>query len=164
MKNTAIDHSHIKGWGVDADPLDVPAYPMKRRTENDNKGMYWERPAQQVQTVEVLQSNERPNITAVFGTSTPPTGLSGKIRRFAFKYSEASFAHWLPLILADRINMLEGIADDFKKGHIPNLIDELGVKSELKHNPKGFAKKVLVGVAVTALFIAWMRRNDHDED
>jgi hypothetical protein len=46
MKILASNYKDIKGWGVDADPLDVPAYPMKRRTENDNKGMIWERPVQ----------------------------------------------------------------------------------------------------------------------
>ena len=47
MKILASNYKDINGWGVDADPLDVPAYPMKKRTENDNKGMIWERPEQQ---------------------------------------------------------------------------------------------------------------------
>lgn len=59
------------------------------------------RPEQQPVTVEVLHSNERPNITAVFGTSTPPAGLSGVIRRYAFKQRELGYGHWLPLLLAD---------------------------------------------------------------
>ena len=55
---------------------------------------------------EVLHSNERPNISAAFGTSTPPSGLSGALRRFAFRYSESSYAHWLPLMLADPRRLL----------------------------------------------------------
>lgn len=164
MKQPAINYNDIKGWGIDADPLDVPAYPMKRRTENDNKGMIWERPVQQPVNVEILKSNERPNISAVFGTSVPPSGLSGKIRRYAFKYSESSYGHWLPLLIADRVNMVEGIIDDFKRGHIPNLFSELGGKSELKHNPVGFAKKVAVGLAVTAVLVMWLRGSDDDDD
>lgn len=160
MKKTQSDFNHIKGWGVDADPLDVPAYPMKRRTENDNKGMIWERPAQQPMLTEILHSNERPSVSAVFGTPNPPSGLSGKIRRFAFRYSEGSFAHWLPLLLADRINMFEGLADDFKRGHIPDLISEMGGRSELKHNPKGLAKKVVTCLAIGALIVLIAKRKN----
>ena len=165
MKDTNIDHSHIKGWGIDADPLDLPAYPMKIRNENDNKGMIWERPIQQTAHVEILKSNERPALTAVFGTPNPPSGLSGKIRRYAFKFSESSYGHWLPLLLADRVNMIEGVVDDLKNGHFPNIFSELGGKAELKHNPKGLAKKILVGLAVTAAVVMIYKRNsDSDEE
>jgi hypothetical protein len=158
MKKTERSYDHIKGWGIDANPMDVPAYPMKHRTENDNKGMIWQRPSQQVPTVEVLHSNERPTLSAVFGTPNPPTGLSGEIRRFAFKYSESKIQHWIALLIADRINMFEGIADDFKKGHVPNIFAELGGKSEIKHNPKGFARKLLVGFALGAVIVAVAKR------
>ncbi|MCE6989731.1 hypothetical protein [Dyadobacter sp. CY323] len=159
MKKTQQDYSHINGWGIDQNPLDVPAYPMKHRTENDNKGMIWERPAQQPETVEILHSNERPNLSAVFGTPNPPSGLSGQIRRFAFRYSESQIPHWLALLLADRIQMFEGIADDLKSGHVPDLFSELGGRSELKHNALGFAKKAVVSIAVVTLVVAWLRRN-----
>src|SRR5690606_40971581 len=100
--------------------------------------------------VEILKSVERPNLTAVFGTISPPRGLNGKIRRMAFKYSESSYGRWLPLVMADRIGMLEGIADDLKRGHIPNLWEEYGLGAEWKYNRKNFVAKVAIGVAVTA--------------
>lgn len=158
MNNTDIDHKDIKGWGVDADPLDLPAYPMKKRNENDNKGMVWQRPDQQPAQVEILVSNERPTITAVFGTPNPPSGLSGQLRRFAFRYSESSYGHWLPLLLADRVNMVEGIVDDIRQGTFPNIFAELGGKAELKHNPAGLARKVAVGLAITAGIILLCKR------
>jgi hypothetical protein len=158
MKKTIEDYSHIIGWGIDQNPNDVPAYPMKHRTDNDNKGMIWERPAQQPAMVEILHSNERPSLSAVFGTSVPPSGVSGKIRRFAFKYSESHALHWLALILADRVQMFEGVADDFKSGHIPDLFTELGGHAELKHNPVGLAKKVACGIAVVTLLAVLLRR------
>ncbi len=74
---------------------------MKKRNNEEQKGYTWERPPQQPIDVEILRSVERPFVTSVFGTSTPPAGLSGKIRRFAFKYSESSYGRWLPLVLAD---------------------------------------------------------------
>ena len=160
MKYSNTDHKKIKGWGIDSDPLDVPYYPMKKRNENDNKGMVWERPLQQPAQVEILVSNERPGITAVFGTPNPPDGLSGKIRRFAFKYSESSYGHWLPLLLADRVNVIEGVIDDIKQGSFPNIFAELGGKAELKHNPKGLAKKIFVGLAITAAVVMVCRQSD----
>ncbi|HEY0058952.1 MAG TPA: hypothetical protein VGB56_07435, partial [Flavisolibacter sp.] len=60
-------YSHIKGWGIDADPRNEPTYPMKVYTGDDHKRLNWERPTLQPVTVEVLHSNERPNMTATFG-------------------------------------------------------------------------------------------------
>lgn len=158
MENTEKDYSHIKGWGVDADPKNDPTYPMKHRTNEEHKGYNWERPTQQPENVEVLHSNERPNITAVFGTSTPPSGLSGMIRRYAFKYSESSYGHWLPLLLADRVNVVEGIVDDIRHGHIPNIFAEKGWKAGWKHNPTGIVKNVVVGLVLTSAVVALIAR------
>jgi hypothetical protein len=58
---------------------------MKHRNDGEHAGYSWERPPQQPITTEILHSIERPDVTSVFGTSTPPSGLSGSIRRFAFR-------------------------------------------------------------------------------
>jgi hypothetical protein len=58
-------------------------------------------PVQQAETVEILCSNERSGITPLFGTTVPPSGTSGKLRQFAFKFSENDLRHWLVLLLAD---------------------------------------------------------------
>jgi hypothetical protein len=144
------DHSHIKGWGIDADPKNDPTYPMKKRTDEETEGYTWDRPPQQEVNIEVLKSVERPNITSVFGTSMPPKGLSGMIRRVAFKYSENSYGRWLPLVMADRIGELEGIAEDLKRGHIPNLFAERGWNAEWKYNRKNFLIKTAAVIGVTA--------------
>ena len=155
---TVINPSQVKGWGVDADPKNDPAYPMKTRTDMDHAGYTWERPPQQPLTVEVLHSNERPNFTAVFGTSTPPAGLSGTLRRFAFRYSEGSYGHWLPLMLADRVGVVEGVLGDLAHGHVPNILGDLGVKAEWKHNRKVLVTRVLVGAVLVSAAIAYRRR------
>lgn len=157
MENLNNDYTHIKGWGIDADPKNEPTYPMKKYTGDDHKRLNWDRPPLQPVNIEVLHSTERPNITAVFGTSTPPSGLSGAIRRYAFQFSENQYMHWLPLLLADRVNVVEGIVDDLKSGHIPNIFAERGMKAELKHNPKGLAKRILVTVAVTSIAYAILK-------
>lgn len=153
-ENTSSNYKNIKGWGVDANPENDPTYPMKNRTNEEHKGLTWDRPPQQPVNMEILHSNERPNITAVFGTSTPPSGLSGKIRRYAFNYSESSYGHWLPLLLADRVNVIEGIIDDFKRGHIPNIIAERGWTAEWKYNRPALIEKLIVGALVTSAVVA----------
>jgi hypothetical protein len=164
MKKTANDYSHINGWGIDADPLDVPAYPMKRRTENDNKGMIWERPPQQPELVEILHSNERPSLSAVFGSPNPPKGISGRLRRHAFKYSESNWLHWLLLLVADRVDMMEGVQQDLASGHCPDIFTELGGKSELKFNKTGLIKKVATGAAIALLAVAIIKIRSRDDD
>ena len=165
MQNLADQYKHIPGWGIDADPKNEPTYPMKHYTGDDHERLNYDRPVQQPETVEVLHSNERPNITAVFGTSAPPSGLSGVIRRYAFKYSEGSWGHWLPLLLADRVNMVEGIVDDLAHGHIPNIWAEKGYNAEWKYNKKGLVIKVATTAAVvfalSALLSKKKRRKLH---
>ena len=157
-ERTPGDYSHINGWGIDADPRNEPTYPMKNYTGDDHQRLNWERPPLQPATIEVLHSNERPTLTAVFGTSSPPSGLSGALRRYAFTFSESEYGHWLPLLLADRINVVEGIVDDLKRGHIPNIFAEKGWKADWKYNRKGLVQNVLVGVVVTTAVIALLSR------
>jgi hypothetical protein len=161
MENRVIDPSQVKGWGVDANPKNDPTYPMKNRNNGEHAGYSWERPTQQPQSVEILHSNERPNVTAAFGTSTPPSGLSGMIRRFAFNYSENSYGHWLPLMLADRVGVVEGVVDDLARGHVPNIFGELGWKAEWKHNRKSLVTRVVVGTVLTAAAVAYLRRGSN---
>lgn len=150
----AGDYSHIKGWGIDADSKNDPTYPMKNRTNEEQEGYSWERPQQQPIEVEILQSVERPNITAVFGTSVPPSGLSGNLRRMAFKKSESSYGRWLPLVLADRIGVYEGIIEDLKRGHFPNTFAERGWQAEWKYNRKNFLVKTAVFALITTAAVA----------
>lgn len=149
----------IPGWGIDANRENDPTYPMKNRNDSEQAGYTWERPTQQHTDVEVLHSNERPNLTAVFGESTPPSGLSGMIRRQAFKHSESSYAHWLPLMLADRINVVEGLVADISGGKIPNIFAELGWRAEWKHNRKNLLLRLGIrALVIGAIVVAAKRR------
>ena len=123
---------------------------MKKHVSSEHAGYRWERPVQQPVTVEILHSNERPSVSSVFGTSTPPSGLSGTLRRFAFKYSESSYGHWLPLMLADRVGVVEGILGDVARGHVPNLWEETGAKVQWKYNRKNIITGVVLGAVVVS--------------
>jgi hypothetical protein len=162
MEHTPKDPSQIEGWGVDVDPKNDPTYPMKHRTDGEHAGYSWERPPQQPVTVEVLHSIERSDLTTAFGTSTPPSGPSGALRRFAFRYSESSYGHWLPLMLADRVSVVEGVLGDLKHGYVPNVFVERGWKAEWKYNRTSLVRRILVRVVLVSAAIAYFssRRAD----
>ena len=156
--NERIDPLAVTGWAVDADPDNDPTYPIKDRNNGEHSGYTWRRPDQQPIDIEVLHSNERPNVSAAFGTTLPPAGLSGMIRRRAFDHSEDAYLHWLPLIVADRIDMVGGIFQDLARGHIPNIFSEMGLKAEWKYNRKSLVTKMAIGAALGGLAIAYLRR------
>jgi len=152
---------HIQGWGADLDRKNRPGVPMERTPPRFIHQPEGELP-QQPERVEVLVSPERPGITQIFGTGQPPSGLSGMIRRLAFKSTENDLRHWLLLLLADRVNVVEGVVEDLAQGHIPNVLGEMGIKAELKHNPAGLAKKALITTAVVGA--AWYLLKGRDRD
>jgi hypothetical protein len=142
-------YAHIPGWGIDADPSNDPTRPMRSRHADDPRGYTWERPAQQTMDMEINCSVERPHVTSVFGTAVPPQGLSGMIRRMAFKRSENVNTHWLPLLLADRVNMVEGIIEDLGRGRLPNYFREKGLSADWKYRrPQLIAKMAITSIVV----------------
>lgn len=153
MPNELPDTSTIPGWGVDADPRNDPTYPMRDRSREDGPGMAWDRPLLQTPQVEILRSIEHNRLPAVLGTSTPPSGVSGAIRRTAFKYSESQWAHWLLLLLADRINVVEGVFQDLSRGKVPNPFAEMGLRAELKYDQRALIAKSVTTLAVSAAVI-----------
>lgn len=157
MENSA-KYAHIKGWGADLDPANRPAYP-KERMPARLEGVHWEQPEPQRQDIEVLQSIEYPARPPLFGTGPPPRGLSGSVRRFAFGFSESDLRHWLLLLLADRVDVGEGLVADLTRGHLPNLYAEMGGRAELRHNPAGAVRKALVLGAVLGVVYLRLRRN-----
>jgi hypothetical protein len=137
---------HIQGWGADLDRKDRPAVPMERTPPR-----FIHPPGhipQQARNVEVFVSPERPGITPIFGTAQPPRGLSGMIRRLAYKMTENDIRHWLLLYAADRVDVVEGIGDDVSRGRMPNVLREMGIRAELQYNPYGLVKKAAVTTAV----------------
>ena len=121
-----FDRSQIPGWGADLDRKNRPAVPMERMPPREDDA-HWDVPEAQPRTVEVLHSNERPGLTPVFGTAVPPAGLSGKIRRAAFRHSEGRIRHWTMLLLADRVNVVEGIVHDVSHSRRTHSLAVVGV-------------------------------------
>lgn len=147
----------VPGWGADADPANRPAVP-KERTPPRLPNVHWDQPTAQEARFEVFHSTERPGITPVFGTSTPPSGLSGLMRGAAYRFSENDIRHWLILLAADRVNVGEGLLSDLAHGHIPNILGEMGARAEWKYNRAGFVRKALVASALVGLAVYAVRR------
>lgn len=164
MTKALVDPSAIPGWGIDADPQNDPTYPMRHIEDQQGRRVSWSRPPRQHADVEILQSIEYDRRPAVVGTSTPPSGLSGVIRRIAFRRSESDWWHWLMLMGADRINMVEGIVADLAQGRMPNIPAEMGIGAEWRHNKAGLAKKAGIAIALSAgLFALAYARNRRAE-
>jgi hypothetical protein len=126
--------ARIPGWGVDLDPKDRPSVP-KERYDPDGTGAHWEFPERQPETWPREMSIEHKFLPPVFGTSCPPKGLSGVMRRYAYRrYSEARAAHWLLLLAADRVDAVESTLGSFLTRHPDNPITETGVLSEFSHH------------------------------
>ena len=158
-KKSTDNFSHIKGWGADLDPKNRPAYPMER-TPPRLEGLHWHDVEDQPLKMKVYHSVERPGITPVFGTSTPPSGMSGKIRDVAYGFSENDVRHWILLLLADRINVVEGLGQDVMSGRIPNIFAEMGIKAEWQYNRAGLIRKAVVTSAVIGAGYLLLKRRD----
>jgi len=88
------------------------------------------------------------------------------IRRLAYRYSENQYRHWLPLLLADRIDMIEGILEDFMHGHVPNIFQEMGFGASKKYDKKLYYKRVAAtaaAVAVPAVILYFLLREKRAE-
>jgi hypothetical protein len=124
----------IPGWGVDLDPKDRPSVP-KERYAPEQSGAHWDFPERQQEKWPRERSIEHKFLTPVFGTSTPPRGLSGVMRKYAYKrFSEARAAHWLILLAADRLDAVEHHLQSLGSFRPDNPVTETGVLSEFSRH------------------------------
>lgn len=135
------DYRNVDGWGVDLDyhknyKRELPSDVKTARGDVE----YWQVPQDRV-----FVSTEHPNLTPVFGISSAPGGLSGLLRDYAYKYSEGTNRHWMTLIAADRIDILENLIGDIFRGRPDNYIKEKGWSANLKYDPGRTKKRMIVG-------------------
>ncbi len=124
--------ARVPGWGADLDPADRPSVP-REVFDPGVTGAHWDLPEQQPENVPRERSIEHARLTPVFGSTLPPRGLSGVLRRRAFAYSEARAAHWLILLAADRVDVVESNVRDLARGRVSNPV-ATGLRSELSHH------------------------------
>jgi hypothetical protein len=126
--------SRIPGWGVDLDPANRPSVP-RERFDPSLSGAHWDFPERQPEKWPRERSIEHKFLTPVFGTSCPPKGLSGVMRKYAYaRFSEGRAAHWLILVAADRVDAVESHLRSLGSLRPDNPITQTGVKSEFSHH------------------------------
>jgi len=123
--------ARIPGWGADLNKEDRPSVPKLKSLDT---GAHWDFPERQPEKWPRERSIEHRFLTPVFGTAQPPSGLSGAIRKFAYKFSEGRAAHWLILIYADRVDAAEHHLRSLLSLRPDNPITETGIKAEFSHN------------------------------
>lgn len=155
-----VDTANIVGWGVDADRDNDPTYPMRDQSRDSGLTRNWNRPPIQAPEVEILQSIEHVRRPAVTGSSTPPSGVSGLMRRAAFRWSESNWLHWLLLLGADRVNVVEGVVQDLAQARLPNIPAEMGIKAQMQFNKTGLAKKAAVTAGLLAVGTVLLTRRN----
>ena len=72
------------------------------------------------------------------------------LRRFAFRYNESNYGHWLPLMAADRVGVVEGFFYDLVHGRFPNVFAERGWRIEWKHNRSSLMARVIARILLIA--------------
>ena len=125
--------ARIPGWGVDLDYADRPAVPMEDYDPGATSA-HWHFPERQPEKWPREMSPEHGILPPVFGTGQPPRGISGAIRRYAYTLSEGRASHWLLLMAADRVDVLESSLEAALKGRPDNPLSETGVIGELRRH------------------------------
>ena len=121
--------ARIPGWGADLDPADRPSHP--KLLYPADTGAHWDFPERQPGGEGRERSIEHAFVTPVFGTAQPPKGLSGAIRKLAYRrFSEGRLAHWLLLIVGDRVDAWGSHLRSFATLHPDNPVTQTGVLSE----------------------------------
>ncbi|MGH7475331.1 MAG: hypothetical protein ACRELD_03510 [Longimicrobiales bacterium] len=127
-------------------PEDRPGVPMQaepRTRDADEQAPRFAQPPRRGQPIR--SGLARP--TPVFGTPQPIRGLSGVLRRVAYRVPEHHGRHWLLLMLADRVDVLEGrigprIAQPFESAGLH------GVARRVRRNPLAAIAGFVVGGAI----------------
>ena len=92
--------------GVDLPPERRPGVPMDADPARA-EGAHWQRPERQAGEERKLHRAGLDRPTPVFGTAQPPRGASGLLRRAAYEIPEHRARHWMVLMLADRVDVME---------------------------------------------------------
>lgn len=98
-----------QGGAVDLDMRRRPGVPMELTPEPLPGARTPIEP--QRSGVKVLKDPERKHLPPVYGTAQPPAGLSGLLRRLAYRYPVNRARRWLMLMLADRVDVAEHSRD-----------------------------------------------------
>jgi hypothetical protein len=95
-----------KGLGSDRSPIDRPGIPQELDPPAPLASAHWLEPERQ-QSEQLPLVGRGLELTPVFSTAVPTRGLSGLLRRAAYRMPDYHARRWLLLMTADRIDVLE---------------------------------------------------------
>jgi hypothetical protein len=95
-----------RGIGSDSSPLQRPGVPQEQQPPQPLASAHWLQPDRQQASEEPLVGHGL-TLTPVFSTALPTRGLSGVLRRVAYRVPDYKARRWLLLMAADRIDVLE---------------------------------------------------------
>jgi hypothetical protein len=116
--STTIEQPTVPNWGIDRTPDHRPGEPREAQPR-PLEGAHWSTPALQASAVPVLKRADLAELTPVFSTAVPPHGISGELRRLAYQYPDQDNKHWILLLLADRVDVIESDLGGFVRRALP---------------------------------------------
>lgn len=135
-----------------AEPLDPPdrrpGVPMEAEPTM-GPGAHAAPPERQAGADDVLHRAGLDRPTPVVGTAQPPRGVSGGIRRLAYRIPEHYARHWMLLLVADRVDVME----DRLGEAMAEPLERLGVDAGAR-----LARDNPVGVLAGAVVGAWIAK------
>jgi hypothetical protein len=102
-----IEHANEPVYGSDLPGSERPGVPMETESRPLTPSVHWREPEKQSPNRRVTKRRELAQLTPVFSSALPPRGISGMLRRAAYRIPETHAQHFLTLMLADRVDVLE---------------------------------------------------------
>ena len=94
------------GWGADYSRLERPGIPHEHDPPRRLASAHWLELEQQASDRQPLVGQGL-KLTPVFSSAVPPRGVSGALRRLAYRMPDYRARRWLLLMVADRIDVVE---------------------------------------------------------
>ena len=101
------EHADEPVMGRDLPASERPGVPMELEPRPLTPAVHWTEPERQKPARGVTRRKELQELTPVFSTALRPRGISGLLRRAAYRIPETRARHWMTLMLADRIDVQE---------------------------------------------------------
>ncbi|AUX36325.1 MULTISPECIES: hypothetical protein [Sorangium] len=108
MEAVLMQPKELPYWGVDLCPEDRPGVP-REAPPHLLSWAHWIEPERQPVEGRVLRHPGLARPTPVFSTALPPRGASGVLRRLAYEVPDHKLPHWILLMIADRVDVLESL-------------------------------------------------------
>jgi hypothetical protein len=102
----ASDEQAISERAPDASAANRPGVPQKQEQSWVGHA-HWSVPPRQDPAPGLIKDAQREHWTATFGTGQKPRGVSGAMRRIAYRIPDYRIRRWLLLLLADRVDAIE---------------------------------------------------------